>query len=32
MVRVDLLINWPSLHRNRQRALTTIISQWGVSK
>ena len=32
MVQVDLVISWPSLYRNRQRSLTTVISQWGISK
>ena len=32
MLRVDLQINWPSLRRSRQRCLTTVISQWGISK
>ena len=32
MIRLDLQISWPSLHRRRQRSLTTVISQWGISK
>ena len=32
MVQVDLIISWPSLNRPRQRSLTTLISQWGISK
>ena len=32
MIRVDLSITWPSLHRSRSRVLTTVVSQWGISK
>ena len=32
MVRVDLSVNWPSLSRSRSRALTTLVSRWGISK
>ena len=32
MIRIDLSVNWPSLHRNRKRSLTTLVSRWGISK
>lgn len=32
MVRIDLSVTWPSLYRTRTRSLTTLVSQWGISK
>ena len=32
MVQVDLSVTWPSLYRTRTRTLTTLVSQWGISK
>ena len=32
MVQVDLTIIWPGWNRQRSRALTTIVSRWGISK
>ena len=32
MLQVDLSLTWPSLGRTRQRAQSTLISPWGVSK
>ena len=32
MVQVDLTILWPGWNRQRTRALTTLVSRWGISK
>ncbi len=32
MVQVDLTICWPGWNHQRTRALTTIVSRWGISK
>ena len=32
MVRIDLTITWPGWNRQRYRALTTLVSRWGISK
>ena len=32
MVQVDLTITWPGWNRQRNRALTTLVSRWGISK
>ncbi len=32
MVRIDLTITWPGWSRQRNRALTTLVSRWGISK
>ncbi len=32
MLQIDLSVTWPSLYRTRTRALTTLVSQWGISK
>ena len=32
MVQVDLTISWPGWNRQRNRALTTLVSRWGISK
>ena len=32
MVQVDLTIRWPGWNRQRTRALTTVVSRWGISK
>ena len=32
MVQVDLTITWPGWSRQRNRALTTLVSRWGISK
>ena len=32
MVQIDLAITWPGWTRQRNRALTTIVSRWGISK
>ena len=32
MLRIDLNVTWPSLYRTRTRALTTLVSKWGISK
>ena len=32
MVQIDLTITWPGWNRQRTRALTTLVSRWGISK
>ncbi len=32
MLQIDLSVTWPSLYRTRTRSLTTLVSQWGISK
>ena len=32
MVQVDLSVTWPGWTRSRTRALTTLVSRWGISK
>ncbi len=32
MLQIDLNVTWPSLYRTRTRALTTLVSKWGISK
>ena len=32
MVQVDLTVTWPGWTRTRTRALTTLVSRWGISK
>lgn len=32
MVQIDLTITWPGWSRQRNRALTTLVSRWGISK
>lgn len=32
MLQIDLIVTWPSLYRSRARALTTLVSKWGISK
>ena len=32
MLQIDLVVTWPSLYRTRTRALTTLVSKWGISK
>ncbi len=32
MLQIDLSVTWPSLYRTRTRALTTLVSKWGISK
>ncbi len=32
MIRLDLTVTWPSLHRSRSRSLSTLVSRWGISK
>ncbi len=32
MVQIDLRITWPGWNRQRNRALTTLVSRWGISK
>ena len=32
MLEVDLNVTWPGWNRNQSRALTTLVSQWGISK
>ena len=32
MLEVDLTVSWPSWYHTRSRALTTLVSQWGISK
>ena len=32
MLEVDLNVTWPGWSRNQSRALTTLVSQWGISK
>ena len=32
MVQVDLTLSWPGWNRQRTRALTTLVSRWGISK
>ena len=32
MVQIDLTITWPGWGRQRNRALTTLVSRWGISK
>ncbi len=32
MVQIDLTITWPGWNRQRYRALTTLVSRWGISK
>ena len=32
MLEVDFAVTWPSWYHSRSRALTTLVSQWGISK
>ena len=32
LLRVDIVVQWPSTYRTRTRALTTVVSRWGISK
>ena len=32
MVQIDLTLTWPGWSRQRTRALTTLVSRWGISK
>ncbi len=32
MLQINLNVTWPSLYRTRKRALTTLVSKWGISK
>ena len=32
MVQVDLTVTWPGWSRSRNRALTTLVARWGISK